>query len=121
MTAGFAHGLLIVAAPGSTDAHEDWDPASEPVHAGPDSLYVSVVSTPSGLATIACFDGADFPPDLVRIYSGELRLESRKFLLHDPNETVLLTVLTDSSRVRIDLFGDDPEDPSTLQIFVNPI
>jgi hypothetical protein len=121
ITARFAHGLVILAAPDSNDAHENWDPATEPVHGGPDSVYVSVVSAPSGLATIECFDGTDFPQDLIQLYAGELHLESRKFLLYDPNETVLLTVLTDSAQVRITLFGDDPEDPATVRVFVNSI
>jgi hypothetical protein len=119
MTARFAHGLLIIAAPESSDPHDGWDPVTEPVHGGPDSIYVGVLSAPSGLACVEFFDGEEYPPDLVRMYSGEMHLKDLKLLVFDPNETVLLTVMTESSRVRIDLFGDEPEDPSKVQVFVN--
>lgn len=121
ITARFAHGLLILAAPGSSDPHDDWDPVNEPVHAGSDSIYIGVLSAPSGLVGVECFDGEDYPSDFVQLFSGEIHLESLKFLLYDPNETVLLTVLTDSSRASIVLFGDEPDDPSRVQVFVNSI
>ncbi|MBQ1065561.1 hypothetical protein [Micromonospora chalcea] len=121
ITARFAHGLLIIAAPESSDPHDDWDPVSEPFHAGLDSVYVGVLSAPSGLVSVEFFDGEEYPQDLALIYSGEMHLKDLKFLAFDPNETVLLTVLTDSSRVRISLFGDEPEDLSKVQVFVNSI
>jgi hypothetical protein len=121
LTARFTHGLMIVAAPESTDPHDDWDPASEPAHAGPDSIYVGVLSAASGLVSVECFEGAGRPADLIRIYSGEMNLASSKFLIYDPNETVLLTVLTDSPRVNVALFGDELDEPSKLQIFVSSV
>lgn len=55
--ARFAHGLLVVSAPTSTDAHEGWDPAAESIHAGPDSLYISVQQAASGHVGVACVEG----------------------------------------------------------------
>jgi hypothetical protein len=118
ITASFAHGLLIIAAPESVDAHHSWDAATEAVHGGPDSIYASVQQAATGLVTIECRNGGDFESDLLRLYSGDLQLPSMKVLIYDPDRTMLLTVLTNSKSVRVDLYGNHEDESSKVVLHI---
>ena len=118
LAARFGHGLLIIAAPESRDSHDNWDAAREPVHAGPDSIYVGVQQAASGIVSVECYEEQDVDAGLAGIYSGQLNLPSKKFIVYDPNETVLLTILTDSAQVHVSLFSDDADEPTRVLIYV---
>src|ERR1700709_489672 len=101
VTGRFAHGLLIVAAPESRDHHADWDPRASSVHAGPDSLYISVQQEASGAVTVTCIEEEDEQEreaieassrPLHVLFDGTLILQSRSLVLADPNETIRLVV-----------------------------
>jgi hypothetical protein len=119
LTAGFAHGLMVIAAPESKDSHDDWEPSRQPVHAGPDSMYIGVQSSASGLVSIECHDASGPEAGLVPLYLGQLSVPSSKFIIYDPNATFLLTVLTESERTSVALFGDSNDDPRRLVLLVD--
>jgi hypothetical protein len=120
ITASFAHGLLIIAAPESTDAHDSWDAATQAVHGGRDSIYVSVRQSASGLVQVECREGDGIERGLIRLYSGDLDLPSKKFIVYDPNETVLLTVLTDFEKVGVELYGDHEDESAKILVYIKP-
>jgi hypothetical protein len=70
ITTSFAHGLVIVAAPESTDTHESWEPRTAVAHGGPDSIYLGVRDAAMGLVQVECRDDEDGQAGLVRLYSG---------------------------------------------------
>jgi hypothetical protein len=122
LKARFPFGLLVIAAPESEDPHSDWDAATQPVHARPDSLYVGVQQAASGLVSIECFKGA-LETDITglsRLFSGHLLLPSARVLLYEPNETIRLMLPTESTRVSCHLYCDDTDDPATLVIHLEP-
>jgi len=84
ITTGFAHGLLIVAAPESTDTHESWDPKTQVAHGGPDSIYLGVRDAAMGLVHVECRNDQDRQVDLVRLHSGAMRLRSTSLVIYDP-------------------------------------
>jgi hypothetical protein len=117
-TASFSHGLLVIAAPESGDAHAAWDAASQAVHAGPDSIYCGVRQAASGLVTVSCVDGDVAAPGLEEIFAGRLILPSARLELYDPDETIRLIVPVDGTEVAVGIHADDVEEPSRLLVRV---
>src|SRR5688572_21748507 len=71
--APFHHGLLIISAPESTDSHDDWDPSTESVHSGPDSIYCEVNPAASGMVSVSCIEDDEIADaGLTEIFSGTL-------------------------------------------------
>ncbi len=119
-SAGFSHGLLVVSAPESANAHNGWDAAAEGVHAGPDSIYVGVMDTASGLVSVACVEDADVNTELRTIFSGDLTLPSARLRFYDPNETISMIVPVSADSVAIVIYADDEREPSELLFQVTP-
>lgn len=119
--AGFAHGLLIMAAPESTDSHDDWDAATEVVHAGPDSIYCGVMDQASGLVEVSCCEDEEPDPDMATLYSGELHLPSKRLTLYDPNQTVVMQVPAPSDRVTVVVQADDDSEAQDVRVILAAI
>jgi hypothetical protein len=117
--AWFSFGLLVVAAPESTDAHDGWDAAAEMVHAGPDSLYVGVRDTASGLVRVSCFEGDEPQSEFPLLFSGSLSLPSKRLRICDPDETISMVLPAAGDSVTVAVYADDSDEPSELQIYLN--
>lgn len=98
--ARFSFGLLVVSSPDSVDDHAGWDPARENVHAGKDSLHVSVRQSASGPVAVACVEEPAIPQGLELLHRGVIRLEL-------PVERDLNTV---------SVYGDDPAEPAEVVV-----
>jgi hypothetical protein len=114
--ARFSHGLLVISAPESTDAHDDWNSAEQAIHAGPDSIYVGVRDTATGLVEVVCAEGDDANTDLGEVFSGHLMLPSARLKFYDPDETVTMIVPVGAERMGVKLFADDDEEPSKVYV-----
>jgi hypothetical protein len=125
VTGRFAHGLLIVAAPESRDPHEDWDPRASTVHAGPDSLYISVQQEATGPVTVTCIEVEDEEDrqaverssrPLQLLFEGTLGLPSESVELYDPNQTIRLVVPVSQRTMAVTVYGDDYDESATLLV-----
>lgn len=114
--ARFSHGLLVVSAPESVDAHDDWNSAEQAIHAGPDSIYVGVSDAATGLVEVVCVEGDDANTELTEVFSGRLTLPSARLKFYDPDETIVMVVPVSAERMRVKLFADDDEEPSKLYV-----
>jgi hypothetical protein len=114
----FSHGLLVVSAPESIDSHDDWDAATEGVHAGQDSLYIGVRDTASGLVSVTCVEVPDVETELSVLFSGKLTLPSARLQFYDPDETISMTVPVSAESVTITVFADHDDEPSELLVQV---
>ncbi|GAA5039844.1 hypothetical protein GCM10023317_96150 [Actinopolymorpha pittospori] len=117
----FAHGLLVASAPTSTDAHNEWDPGVAPIHAGPDSLYISVRQAASGHVGVVCIEGPYSPPGLDKLFAGEISLPDASLAIYDPNGAMGLRLPVAGKRNRIEVYGDDPEESSQVCIVLTEI
>ena len=117
--ARFSFGLMVVAAPESTDPHDDWDPRAEIVHAGPDSLYIGVRDTASGLVTVTCFEGGEPHSQFPLLFSGPLALPSAQLRIYDPNETISMVLPVPSKSMTIAIYADDSNEAAELEIYLN--
>jgi hypothetical protein len=118
--ARMAFGLLIIAAPESTDAHEDWNPASEKVHSGRQSLYVNVRDTASGLVAVECVEG-EVDTGLPMLFSGELELPTARLKFWDPDETICMTVPVSCEVSQVTIYADNSDEPAELLVQVTPV
>jgi hypothetical protein len=115
--ASFAHGLLVIAAPESTDSHDGWDTATKPFHAGPDSIYCSVQPEASGLVDVSCHEGNDDSNiQLPTVYTGTLHLPTATLALYDPNQTIRLELAAPSTDIAITIQADDDSEPQQVII-----
>lgn len=114
----FSYGLMVVAAPESTDSHEYWDAATETVHARPDSLYVGVRQAASGLVKVRCFDGDSPESELTPLFSGMLTLPSARLRIYDPDETISMIMPVTGEHMAIAIYADDNDEPSELEIYL---
>jgi len=115
----FAHGLLIVSAPESRDAHEDWDPAVDVVHATPDSLYVAVQQAATASVWVACVAAPYVPNGLERLFAGEINLPRAELAIYDPNETVNLRLAVDFESNRVEIYGNNTYESTELVIVLS--
>ncbi|MEU8606659.1 hypothetical protein AB0C29_01450 [Actinoplanes sp. NPDC048791] len=115
-TANFQHGLLVISAPESTDAHEDWDPVTENFHAGPDSIYYGVQPAASGMVSVACLEDEEDNSGLERYFTGVISLPSRRLQFYDPNQTINMIVPVSYKETRIEIYADIEEDPANLVV-----
>ncbi len=118
--ARFSHGLLVVSAPESIDSHDDWDSATESVHAGEDSLYIGVRDTASGLVSVTCVETSDAETELSVIFSGQLALPSERLQFYDPDQTINMIVPVSANLVTVTVFADSSDEPSRLLVQVIP-
>jgi hypothetical protein len=119
--ARFSHGLLVVSAPESVDAHEDWDASTEQIHAGADSLYVGVSQSASGLVKVMCIEGNDFRSELSCLFVGKLALPSSRLVLYDPDETICMTVPVEATSITVSIYGNDAFEPREIVIVVQAV
>ncbi|MFL6077090.1 MAG: hypothetical protein ACJ73S_27160 [Mycobacteriales bacterium] len=119
-TIRLGYGLLVVSAPESTDPHDDWDAATQPVHAGPDSLYIGVQQAATGPVTVRCLAEEAPQPGREHLFSGRLSLPSARLQLVDPDETINMIVPVDGRDVTVDLYCDNPDEPAELDIHLAP-
>ncbi|WP_432921024.1 hypothetical protein ACQPZZ_21575 [Microbispora sp. CA-135349] len=112
----FEHGLVIAAAPGSVDTHAGWDVAAEPVHGGPDSLFVSVRQAASGPASVQCVQGPFRPSGKALVYSGNLTLPEASLEISDPNQSVRLLIPVPNVENRVEIYGDGTDEPDEVVI-----
>jgi hypothetical protein len=115
-TTRFAHGLVVAAAPGSVDTHEGWDPGTDAVHGGMDSLYISVQQAASGPVSVQCVQGPYEPGGKVLVYSGKLTLPQASLEISDPNESVRLLIPVPNVENRVDVYGDGTDEPDEVVI-----
>lgn len=117
----FAHGLLVVSAPTSTYTHDGWDPAMESIHAGPDSLYISVQQAASGPVGVVCVEGPYSPEALDLLYSGEISLPDASLAIYDPNGALNLRLPVTGKKNKIEVYGDDPDESAYMWIVITEI
>jgi hypothetical protein len=117
--ARFSFGLVMVEAPETTDAHEDWNAGAEKVHARPDSLYVCVRDTAMGLVRISCFDGDQPRSELGLLFSGSLSLPSARLRICDPDESISMVLPVEGKAMTVTIYADDSDAASELQIYLN--
>lgn len=115
----FAHGLLVIAAPESTDAHEKWDPNYALLHVGGDSIYCGVADAATGLVRVTCVEASTVETDLSVAFSGRLTLPSSRLELYDPNETIKLVVPVNSEEVTVTIYVNDDEEPTEVLVRVD--
>ena len=115
----FPYGLMVVAAPESTDPHDDWDAATETVHARPDSLYIGVRQAASGLVKVRCFEGEDQQSELELLFMGTLALPSARLRIYDPDETISMILSVEGKSTAIAIYADNDDEPSDLEIYLS--
>lgn len=117
----FPYGLMVVAAPESTDPHDDWDAATEVVHARPDSLYVGVRQAASGLVKVKCFEDEAPQSDLEPLFTGRLTLPSARLRIYDPDETISMILSVEGKSMAIAIYADNDDEPSNLEMYLSVI
>jgi hypothetical protein len=99
--AGISDGTLLARAGhcrrfGDHGRHDDWDTQTDSIHAGPDSLYVSVRPAAMDLVAVSVMrDGGDV--DGLHLRTDLLSISSGRLMVADPEETVRLVVPVDST------------------------
>ncbi|MCH5674933.1 hypothetical protein [Streptomyces gilvus] len=111
----FAHGLVIVAAPG-VDGHEGWDAGNDVVHGGPDSLFIAVQQAASGPFSVECVQGPCQPDGKVLVYSGRLTLPQAAIEISDPNESLRLLIPVPNIENQVEVYGDGSDEPDAVTI-----
>jgi hypothetical protein len=114
--ARFSYGLLVMAAPESTDAHDGWNSAQQAIHAGVDSIYVGVRDTTAGLVKVVCVEGAGADTELSEVFSGRLMLPSARLKFYDPDQTITMIVPVSAECMGVEIYADNDEEPSELYI-----
>ena len=115
----FPYGLMVVAAPESTDPHDGWDASTETVHARPDSLYVGVRQAASGLVKVRCFVDEIQQSELELLFTGTLALPSARVRIYDPDETISMIVSVEGKSMAVAIYADDDDEPSNLEIYLS--
>lgn len=118
--ARFPFGLLVIADPASKDAHDTWNPSSERVHAGPDSLYVGVRDAASGLVSVTCIEDAD-TETISRyrtLFHGQLELTDSRLKFYDPDESISMIMPVSGNHIQVRIYADNPREPSELVVHV---
>jgi hypothetical protein len=116
-----AHGLLVVSSTDSVDSHDGWDPTVDPIHAGPDSIYVSAQQAASGPVAVACVAGPVKSPGLDLLHSGEIELSRPTISIYDPNGAMSLNLPVDEKKNVIDIYGDGGDESGQLLIALRGI
>lgn len=119
--ARFAHGLLVASAPESRDAHDGWEPSVDPIHAGPDSLYISVQQAASGPVRVTCVAGPFVPEGLDLLFSGEISLPRASLAIYDPNGAVNLQLPVAGKLNKVEIYGDDVDESSEIVIALTEV
>ncbi|WP_432120026.1 hypothetical protein [Streptomyces sp. bgisy032] len=115
-TTRFAHGLVVAAAPGSVDPHEEWDATDDVVHGTADSLFISVQQAASGPVSVQCVQGPYQPSGKLLVYSGMLTLPEASLEISDPNESLRLLIPVPNVENRVDVYGDGTDEPDDVVI-----
>jgi hypothetical protein len=113
------YGLLVIASPESTDPHVGWDAATESVHAVGDSIFVGVQQAASGLVKVDCYQGGVQEMKFDLLFAGQLSLPSSRLKFYDPDETIQMVLPVEGRFVNIELYSDDPDEPTELTVFVS--
>lgn len=121
VTVPLAYGMVVVAAPGSTDSPEGWDPAADPIHAGTDSLYVSTRQAASGPVAITCVEGPCATPGLSLLFRGVITLPKSTLEIYDPNGAVRLELPVERQENQIEIHGDDPAESAQLLVVLTAL
>jgi hypothetical protein len=116
------HGLIILEDPGSEYDHADWDPATQFVSAGPDSLYLSVRPSVDGPVEVVLATEEVASERARHVYfDGDLNLHSRYAVLHDADDVVRFTVRYRQGRRRVRVMVDEPGFVSYMVVsFLDP-
>ncbi|GLY52639.1 hypothetical protein Lesp01_62950 [Lentzea sp. NBRC 102530] len=114
--ARFAHGLVVAASPESADTHEEWDPSTDIVHGGPDSLYIAVRQAASGTASVRCVQGPYRPEGKILVYEGDITLPKAVIEISDPNEFARLLVPVPNVENRVEVYGDGTDEADEVVI-----
>ena len=119
VTFRFPHGLLVVEDAESEEKHDDWDPATQVVHAAHDSLFIGVRPAESGTVAVVCLEGPYEADDLQLMFSGEISLSRANITLSEPGGTMNLEVPIERTRNRIEVFGDDSDEASRIVLVLS--
>lgn len=112
------NGLLIFRDVNSIDAHADWEGQSE-VHAVQDSIYLCVQHPVDGPVTADLFEdgSANLTLDGATLFDGNISSSQGEFVLHDPNESVKLRIVTDRpGQARLRISGDEESRPTVVRL-----
>ncbi|MFG2952004.1 hypothetical protein [Streptomyces adustus] len=107
VTFRFPYGLLVAADAESEEEHDDWDPATQVVHAASDSLFISVRPAESGIVEVVCVEAPYETGNLQLMFSGEISLSRANITLSEPGGTMHLEVPIERKHNKVAVFGDD--------------
>lgn len=111
------HGLVIIEDPQSSYLH-DWDPSSEYVSVGPDSLYLSVQSSVDGPVEIGIFKSDAGHEDGAVYFDGEINVSSGAVVVHDANDVMRFTVRRPPGALRIRVLVDEEGLATRMKILI---
>jgi hypothetical protein len=110
------HGLVMVEDPQSAYLHDDWDPATEYVSAGPDSVYLSVQPSVDGPLEVGIFESDSGRADGVVYFDGEIATTSGSILIHDANDVMCFTVRRRKGQVRVKVLVNEAGLASQMRV-----
>ncbi|MFC8827591.1 hypothetical protein ACFT9I_19880 [Streptomyces sp. NPDC057137] len=110
------HGLIMIEDPASSYLHDGWDPASEYVSAGPDSVYLSVQPSVDGPVEIGIFTSESGRADGVLYFGGSISVKSGGIVIHDADDVMRFTVRKTKGKVRIKVLVDEAGLASQMRV-----
>jgi hypothetical protein len=114
------HGLIMIEDPESSYLHDDWDPATENVSAGPDSVYLSVQPSVDGPVEVGIFKSESGRADGVVYFDGTIAVNSGRIMIHDADDVMCFTVRRPKGRVRIKVLVDEAGLASQMRVIFLP-
>ncbi|WP_211269246.1 hypothetical protein [Saccharothrix syringae] len=112
------YGLLVVSDRDSADAHDDWNPATEVVHAGPDSLYVGVRDAAGGAVLVIVADRAEISSEAFLLHEGSFTSPSLSIHVYDPGESFSLVIPIDEAEFSVKVYGDNLRESSEIVVLL---
>ncbi|WP_406362745.1 hypothetical protein [Streptomyces sp. NBC_01579] len=110
------HGLIMIEDPESSYLHDGWDPATEYVSAGSDSVYLSVQPSVDGPIEIGIFKSESGRADGVVYFDGEIAVHSGFIVIHDANDVMRFAVRKPKGQVRIKVLVDEAGLASQMRV-----
>lgn len=114
--ARLSYGMFVISSPDSVDTHSDWDPAVYPIHAVPDSIYVSARQAASGLVAIVCIAGPFRSKSLELLFSGAIELSRATISIYDPGGSMSLQLPVEERTNLVEILGNDSDEPSEILV-----
>jgi hypothetical protein len=103
------HGLIIIEDSNGKYGHDEWDPATDFVSVGSDSVYLSVRSSVDGPVEVTVVKSEVRSDELRTVYfDGVIQVPTRLALVHDADDVVKISMRCAMGESRVRVMVDRP-------------